>query len=102
MPCGNANIPEPKLISSFPDASKCNTGGLSDLRQSPPQRSKAQMLLPSIPGATAMTPPHGWLAGNSPNLMPGAYGLGSSIDGIPAGVSAPTGVKPIAINAAMA
>src|SRR6516165_877544 len=70
MPCGKTNIPAPKLFTSLPLGSNSSTAGRSEFTQFPPQRSKAQMRLPSRSGVTAMTPPQWRPSGSWPKLTP--------------------------------
>jgi hypothetical protein len=62
MPCGQTNIPPPKLLISFPDSSKWWTGFAWVPRQPGivpgEQRSVAQTVLPSLSIATPFDPPH--------------------------------------------
>src|SRR5262249_59078151 len=48
IPCGNTNIPAPKLFTSLPEASNLSTGSRVEPRQElAPQRSATQTLAPS-------------------------------------------------------
>src|SRR5665213_97340 len=77
MPCGNTNMPAPKLASSLPVGSKCRIGGrLESAQLSPPQRSNTQTLLPSRSTATAVVPPQVRPAGSWPKDVAAPYGSG--------------------------
>src|SRR6476660_4578831 len=82
MPCGNTNMPAPKLASNVPDGSKCKIGGRFEFAQlEPPQRSNTQTLLPSGSTATAVVPPQERPAGSWPNEVADPYGAGKSMLG---------------------
>src|SRR5262245_45353357 len=66
MPCGNTNMPAPKLRTSLPDSSNFKTTSSGEnvpaarsVRQLlAPQRSATQMDLPSLSMSTALVEPH--------------------------------------------
>src|SRR6185437_1661310 len=59
MPCGKRNMPDPKLFTSFPVASKCRMGSsVLPPQLFAPHRSPTQPLLPSRSISTALVEPH--------------------------------------------
>ena len=74
IPCGQANIPSPKLLISLPDASNLWTVGRSDPMQLlVPHRSVTQMEVPSISRS---------MAGIDPHVLPGSVRRGKWVMGI--------------------
>src|SRR5687767_5984569 len=86
MPCGNTNIPWPKIVTILPLGSNLNTvlsGDISPLARSQHeftwQRSATQMLLPSRSMSTALVDPHVRPSGSfaQPSIV--LYGFGGSL-----------------------
>src|SRR6476660_2599582 len=78
MPCGNTNMPPPKLLSSFPDASNFRIDGrLDPAHELAPQRS-ATHRPPSRSISTALVDPHILLSGSLNQFSTVRYGLGKS------------------------
>src|SRR5262245_34965249 len=76
MPCGNTNIPSPKLFNSLPDASNLNTVGSFDPTQVfAPHLSATQMDLPSRSISTALVAPHVLPSGIFAQFSTVVYGL---------------------------
>src|SRR5262245_12052133 len=95
MPCGNTNMPWPKLATILPLWSNLHTvwsGAISPLARSQQefawQRSATQMLRPSLSMSTALVEPHVRPSGSlaQPSIV--LYGLGRSLVGV-ADVHAP-------------
>src|SRR5262245_1238028 len=81
-PCGNTNIPSPKLFNSLPDASNLSTTGRFDPTQEfSPHLSATQMDFPSRSISTALVAPHFRPSGIFAQFSTVAYGLGSSLTG---------------------
>src|SRR5882672_11143882 len=77
MPCGKANIPLPKLLTSLPEASNFRIGSRFEPTQVfEPQRSTAQTLLPSGAISTPAVEPHWRPPGICAQLEMDWYGLG--------------------------
>src|ERR1700728_607090 len=77
MPCGKRNIPSPKLLTSFPEASNFRIGGSFFPSQVfAPQRSATQTLLPSRSISTALVDPHVRPSGSLAQFSTVTYGLG--------------------------
>src|SRR5262249_21266003 len=82
MPCGNTNIPSPKLLTSLPDASNLRTVGRFDPTQVfAPHLSATQMDLPSGSISTALVAPHVLPSGIFAQFSTVEYGLGRSLTG---------------------
>src|SRR5262247_2099779 len=82
MPCGNTNIPSPKLFTSLPDTSNLRTVGSFDPAQEfAPHLSATQMDLPSRSISTALVAPHVLPSGIFAQFSTVAYGLGGSLTG---------------------
>src|SRR5438093_8704569 len=84
MPCGETNMPAPKLFSSLPDESNSRMGstvGESRHALLPPHRSATQILLPSLSISTALSDPHIRPAGSFAQFSTGRYGFGASLAG---------------------
>src|SRR5262245_72833 len=86
MPCGQTNMPAPKLRTSLPVESKRCTGFTLVPRQPGvvpgPQRSTAHTDLPSLSTATPFEPPHGRVS--LPNFAQSRitlYGLAPELTG---------------------
>src|SRR5262245_43000690 len=82
MPCGNTNIPSPKLFTSLPDASNLRTVGKFDPAQVfAPHLSATQMDLPSRSISTALVAPHVRPVGIFAQFSTVANGLGGALTG---------------------
>src|SRR5690348_11949763 len=78
MPCGNTNMPSPKLLSNLPDASNFRIDGrLDPAHELAPHRS-ATHRLPSRSTSTALVDPHILPSGSLNQLSTVRYGLGKS------------------------
>src|SRR5499426_1750106 len=83
MPCGNTNIPSPKLFTSLPDTSNLRTVGSFDPPQVfAPHLSATQMDLPSGSISTALVDPHVLPSGIFAQFSIVRYGLGKSFTGL--------------------
>src|SRR5262249_11436539 len=70
IPCGNTNIPPPKLFTNFPDESNLRTAGRFDpAHELTPQRSATQIDLPSGSTSTADNEPHVLPSGKLPQFL---------------------------------
>src|SRR6266446_2080736 len=77
MPCGNTNMPPPKLLSNLPDASNFRIDGrLDPAHELAPQRS-ATHTFPSRSISTALVDPH-VLSESLNQFSTVRYGLGKS------------------------
>src|SRR5262249_10527436 len=82
MPCGNTNMPSPKLFTSLPDASNLRTVGKFEPEQVfAPHLSATQMDLPSGSISTALVAPHVLPSGIFAQFSTVSYGLGRSLTG---------------------
>src|SRR5262245_28347985 len=80
MPCGNMNIPSPKLFTSLPDASNLRMVGRFDPTQVfAPHLSATQIDLPSGSISTALVAHHVLPSGIFAQFSTVAYGLGRSL-----------------------
>src|SRR6202051_4489248 len=82
MPCGKANIPLPKLLTSLPEASNFRTGSrLAPTQVFVPQRSTPQTLLPSGAISTPAVKPQRRSSGIFTQSAIDRYGLGRLLVG---------------------
>src|SRR4030095_11652834 len=83
LPCAQRICPAPKLATTLPFGSSLTIGSTFDPTHAfAPQRSPAQMCLPSTSTCTALTDPHLRLSGSVPQLRIVSYGLGRLLIGV--------------------
>src|SRR5688500_8236054 len=83
MPCGHKICPAPKLATTLPLGSSLTIGSTFEPAHAlAPQRSPAQMCLPSTSTCTALTAPHLRLSGSVPQLRMVSYGFGRLLIGV--------------------
>src|SRR5215475_643076 len=83
IPCGNTNIPAPKLFTRFPEASNLSTGSRFEPPQElAPQRSATQTLAPSGSIHTPAVEPHVRPGGIFAQFSTERYGSGSELVGV--------------------
>src|SRR5271169_1525606 len=81
-PCGNTNIPPPKLCTSFPEASNLSTGSrFEPAHVLAPQRSATHTLVPSGSIQTPAVEPQVRPCGIFAQFSMERYGLGSELVG---------------------
>src|SRR5689334_22462568 len=82
MPCGHRICPAPKLCTALPVGSSFTIGSTFDPTHAlPPQRSPAQMCLPSTSALMALTEPHLRPSGSTPKFRIVSYGFGRLLMG---------------------
>src|SRR5215211_4784288 len=110
MPCGNTNMPAPKLAASLPDWSNFRTTFNGDIAPAAasqqllaPHRSATQMNLPSGDTSTALVDPHVRPSGSLKYPSTVWYGFGRSLVGDVIACAkrpAPASATAAAVNAA--